>query len=155
VTWFLRFAVILGPIIGFWVTRRSAISLQRADEERLLHGLETGVIMRSPDGKYTEKHQPISTYEAYSLTARDRVVPHEIGQETDDNGVRAPRRALHKVRAALSRFYYADAVQKPTRQEIEEAHERAHDADADEIQELTEDTETYREVTSEAGGRDD
>ena len=146
VTWFLRFAVILGPILGFWVARRWAISLQRADQERLLHGLETGVIMRDADGKYTEKHQPISTYEAYSLTARDRVVPHELGPETDENGVRAPRRALHKARAALSRFYYADAVQKPTAQEIEEAHEHAHDAD--EIHELTEDTETYREVTS-------
>ncbi|MEU8225224.1 cytochrome bc complex cytochrome b subunit [Kribbella sp. NPDC048915] len=146
VTWFLRFAVILGPILGFWIARRWAISLQRADQERLLHGLETGVIMRDADGKYTEKHQPISTYEAYSLTARDRVVPHEIGPETDENGVRAPRRAINKVRAALSRFYYADAVQKPTAQEIEEAHEHAHDAD--EIHELTEDTETYREVTS-------
>ncbi|WP_350277126.1 cytochrome bc complex cytochrome b subunit [Kribbella sp. HUAS MG21] len=146
VTWFLRFAVILGPILGFWIARRWAISLQRADQERLLHGLETGVIMRSPEGKYTEKHQPISTYEAYSLTARDRVLPHELGPETDLNGVRAPRRALYKARAALSRFYYADAVQKPTAQEIEEAHEHAHDAD--EIHELTEDTETYREVTS-------
>jgi ubiquinol-cytochrome c reductase cytochrome b subunit len=102
--------------------------------------------MRDADGKYTEKHQPISTYEAYSLTARDRVVPHELGPETDENGVRAPRRALHKARAALSRFYYADAVQKPTTAELEEAHEHAHDAD--EIHELTEDTETYREVTS-------
>ncbi|MET9310190.1 cytochrome bc complex cytochrome b subunit [Kribbella sp. NPDC003505] len=146
VTWFLRFAVILGPILGFWIARRWAISLQRADQERLMHGLETGVIMRDADGKYTEKHQPISTYEAYSLTARDRVVPHELGPETDENGVRAPRRALHKARAALSRFYYADAVQKPTTQELEEAHEHAHDAD--EIHELTEDTETYREVTS-------
>ena len=146
VTWFLRFAVILGPILGFWIARRWAISLQRADQERLLHGLETGVIMRDADGKYTEKHQPISTYEAYSLTARDRVVPHELGPETDENGVRAPRRALHKARAALSRFYYADAVQKPTTAELEEAHEHAHDAD--EIHELTEDTETYREVTS-------
>ncbi|WP_133786123.1 cytochrome bc complex cytochrome b subunit [Kribbella sp. VKM Ac-2571] len=146
VTWFLRFAVILGPILGFWVARRWAISLQRADHDRLMHGLETGVIMRSPEGKYTEKHQPISTYEAYSITARDRLVPHEIGPETDENGVRAPRRALHKARAALSRFYYADAVQKPTTQELEAAHEHAHDAD--EIHELTEDTETYREVTS-------
>ncbi|MER7244667.1 cytochrome bc complex cytochrome b subunit [Kribbella sp. NPDC000426] len=144
VTWFLRFAVILGPILGFWVARRWAISLQRADQDRLLHGLETGVIVRDANGKYTEKHQPISTYEAYALTARARVVPHEIGPETDENGVRAPRRALHKARAALSRFYYADAVQKPTAQEIEEAHEHAHDAD--EIHELTEDTETYREA---------
>ncbi|WUS88222.1 cytochrome bc complex cytochrome b subunit [Kribbella sp. NBC_00709] len=146
VTWFLRFAVILGPILAFWVARRWAISLQRADHERLLHGLETGVIVRSPEGKYTEKHQPISTYEAYSLTARDRVLPYEIGPETDDNGVRAPRRALNKVRARLSRFYFADAIQKPTSQELEEAHEHAHDSD--EIHELTEDTETYREVTS-------
>lgn len=48
------------------------------------------------------------------------------------------------MRARLSRFYFADAVQKPTAHELETAH--AHDAD--EIHELTEDTETYREVTS-------
>jgi len=146
VTWFLRFAVILGPILAFWITRRVAISLQRADNDRLLHGLETGVIMRSPDGEYTEKHQPIGAFEAYELTARDRIVPHDIGPETDEHGVRAPRRALNKVRAALSRFYFADAVQKPTAQELEAAHAHAHDAD--EIHELTTETETYREVTS-------
>ncbi|MGW1345455.1 cytochrome bc1 complex cytochrome b subunit [Kribbella sp. NPDC002412] len=145
VTWFLRFAVILGPILAFWITRRIAISLQRADNERILHGLETGVIVRSPEGKYSEKHQPIGTYEAYELTARDRIEPMDIGPETDDNGVRAPRRALNKLRARLSRFYYADAVQKPTTHELEAAHEHAHDTD--EIHDLSE-TETYREVTS-------
>ncbi|MEV0803333.1 cytochrome bc complex cytochrome b subunit [Kribbella sp. NPDC050281] len=145
VTWFLRFAVFIGPVLAFWVTRRVAISLQRADNDRLMHGLETGVIVRSPEGKYTEKHEPISNYEAYSLTAHDRVVPLDIGPETDDNGVRAPRRALNKLRARLSRFYYADAIQKPTTHELEAAHEHAHDAD--EIHDLSE-TETYREVTS-------
>ncbi|MFI7066916.1 cytochrome bc complex cytochrome b subunit [Kribbella sp. NPDC050124] len=146
VTWFLRFAVILGPILAFWITRRIAISLQRADNERILHGLETGVIVRSPEGKYSERHQPIGTYEAYELTARDRIEPMDIGPETDDNGVRAPRRALNKLRAALSRFYYADAVQKPTTHELEAAHEHAHDSD--EIHDLSDETETYREVTS-------
>ena len=145
VTWFLRFAVFLGPVLAFWVTRRVAISLQRSDNDRLLHGLESGVIVRSPEGKYTEKHTPVSNYETYELTARDRVLPLEIGPETDDNGVRAPLRALNKVRARLSRFYYADAVQKPTREELDEGHEHAHDAD--EIHDLSE-TETYREVTS-------
>jgi ubiquinol-cytochrome c reductase cytochrome b subunit len=143
VTWFLRFAVILGPIIAFWIARRWAISLQRTDQKRLLHGLETGVIMRSPEGKYTEKHAPISQYEAYSLTARQRVLPLDIGPETDDNGVRVPRRAVNKLRAGLSRFYFADAVQKPTTHELEAAHEHAHDSD--EIHELTEETETYQE----------
>jgi ubiquinol-cytochrome c reductase cytochrome b subunit len=60
VTWFLRFAVILGPVIAFWIARRWAISLQGADQARLLHGLETSVITRSSKGEYTEKHQPIS-----------------------------------------------------------------------------------------------
>ncbi|TCC63454.1 cytochrome bc complex cytochrome b subunit [Kribbella pittospori] len=149
VTWFLRFAVVLGPIIGFWVARRWAISLQRADRDRLMHGLETGVIVRSPEGKYTEKHQTISRYESDTLTARETIEPYEVGPETDDNGVRAPRRVLNKARAALSRFYYADVVQKPTAQEIEAAHS------GDEIHELTEDTETYREVASGDGGRGD
>jgi ubiquinol-cytochrome c reductase cytochrome b subunit len=145
VTWFLRFAVFLGPVLAFWITRRIAISLQRADNDRLLHGLETGVIVRSPEGAYSEKHTPVGGYETYTLTARDRLLPLDIGPETDDNGVRAPRRALNKLRARLSRFYFADAVQKPTREELEDAH--AHGHDADEIHELTE-TETYREVTS-------
>ncbi|MFG1812745.1 cytochrome bc complex cytochrome b subunit [Kribbella sp. NPDC049174] len=146
VTWFLRFAVILGPILAFWITRRVAISLQRADNDRILHGLETGIIVRSPDGAYSEKHTPISTYEAYELTARDRNLPLDIGPETDDNGVRAPRRALNKLRARLSRFYFADAVQKPTREEVEDAHTHGH-GPGDEHEELS-DTETFREVTS-------
>jgi ubiquinol-cytochrome c reductase cytochrome b subunit len=146
VTWFLRFAVILGPILAFWITRRVAISLQRADNDRILHGLETGIIVRSPDGEYSEKHTPISTYEAYQLTARDRTLPLDIGPETDEHGVRAPRRALNKLRARLSRFYYADSVQKPTVEEVAEAHAHGH-APGDEHEELS-DTETFREVTS-------
>ncbi|WP_328995176.1 ubiquinol-cytochrome c reductase cytochrome b subunit [Kribbella sp. NBC_01245] len=127
VTWFLRFAVFLGPVIAFWATRRIAISLQRADRERLLHGLETGIIVRSPDGSYSERHAPISEFEAYTLTAHDRQTPLELGPETDENGVAAPRRALNKLRAKLSAFYFADAVQKPTAAELEEAHSHGHD----------------------------
>ncbi|MEV6412493.1 ubiquinol-cytochrome c reductase cytochrome b subunit [Kribbella sp. NPDC051718] len=126
VTWFLRFAVFLGPVLAFWATRRIAISLQRADNDRLLHGLESGIIVRTPEGSYYEKHTPISNYEAYELTARERLLPLDIGPETDDNGVRAPKRALNKVRARLSKFYFADAVQKPTAAEIEEAHAHGH-----------------------------
>jgi len=127
VTYVLRALVFLGPVIGFWVTRRICISLQRADRERILHGLETGVIMRSPDGEYTEKHHPIDLYETYTLTQHDRQVPHELGPDTDDNGVAAPRRALTKLRAKLSEFYFADNVAKPTRAELEAAHAHGHE----------------------------
>jgi ubiquinol-cytochrome c reductase cytochrome b subunit len=126
VTWFLRFAVFLGPVLAFWATRRIAISLQRADNDRILHGLESGIIVRTPEGEYYEKHTPISVHEAYGLTARERLLPLDIGPATDDNGVRAPKRALNKVRARLSKFYFADSVQKPTAAEIEDAHAHGH-----------------------------
>ena len=61
VTWFMRFAMFIGPVIAFIIARRWAISLQRHDRELLLHGYETGVIVRSPKGEYTEIHAPIST----------------------------------------------------------------------------------------------
>src|SRR6185437_11309432 len=56
ITWVCRVLVLIGPVIAFWIARRWALSLQRADYERLTHGLETGVIVRSPDGGYSEKH---------------------------------------------------------------------------------------------------
>ncbi|TWD84572.1 menaquinol-cytochrome c reductase cytochrome b subunit precursor [Kribbella amoyensis] len=117
ITWICRILIFAGPVLAFWVTRRIAISLQRADKERLLHGLETGVIVRRPDGEYVEAHSPISKYEAYELTARPRLEPLDPAPETDENGVANPRR--HRLRAALSRFYFADAVQKPTADELE------------------------------------
>ena len=59
ITYFNRVAVFIGPVIAFIITRRWCISLQRADNEKLLHGLESGVIMRDAQGGYTEKHVPL------------------------------------------------------------------------------------------------
>ena len=60
ITWFMRVAVFLGPVVAFVITKRWCISLQRHDNEKLLHGYETGIIMRSPEGGYSERHLPIS-----------------------------------------------------------------------------------------------
>src|SRR4051795_5935600 len=45
ITYFIRTAVIVLPPLAFFIARRWCISLQRKDEETLLHGYETGVIM--------------------------------------------------------------------------------------------------------------
>ena len=108
VAWFCRIAVLVGPVIAFWATRRICLSLQRADRDRVLYGRETGVVVRSPDGAYGERHTPIDDYERYALTRHDRQTPYELEPETDEHGVRAPRRALKKLRAKLSHFYYGD-----------------------------------------------
>ena len=125
ITYFMRAAIFIGPAIAFFVTRRWCISLQRHDEGKLLHGYETGVIMRSPEGGYSERHLPISEAEAYRLTARDRDQAWTPSQEVDENGVAAPGGRLDGIRGKLSTLMYADNVQKPTAAELEEAHHHA------------------------------
>jgi ubiquinol-cytochrome c reductase cytochrome b subunit len=51
--------VILGPVIGFVVTRSLCVALQHNEREVVHHGIETGVIIRSPDGGYTEVHRHV------------------------------------------------------------------------------------------------
>jgi ubiquinol-cytochrome c reductase cytochrome b subunit len=125
ITYFMRVAIFVGPVIAFIIARRWAISLQRADEAKLLHGYETGVIMRSPEGEYTERHLPINPTTAYTLTARDRDEVFELTSGEDANGVPAPGTRRNRLRARLSRFWFADNVQKPTREEYEEAQHHA------------------------------
>ncbi len=125
ITYFNRVAVFVGPLIAFYITRRWCISLQRHDQEKLLHGYETGVIMRSPEGGYSEKHLPLPVDRAYTLTARNRDEIYTLESDTDGNGVTAPGSRLQKVRARLSAALYADNIQKPTREELEAAHHHA------------------------------
>ena len=46
VTYVMRVAVFVVPPLVFHVARRWCLGLQRADRDRLLHGRETGVILR-------------------------------------------------------------------------------------------------------------
>jgi ubiquinol-cytochrome c reductase cytochrome b subunit len=125
ITYFMRAAVFIVPAIVFYVTRRWCIGLQRADNDRLLHGYETGIIMRSPEGGYSERHLPISEESAYTLSARNRDEIHEIESDVDENGVRAPGSRVEQIRAKLSHGMFADNVQKPSAEELEEARHHA------------------------------
>lgn len=120
-TWFLRIAVILGPVAGFIITRRICIGLQRRDQERLLHGRETGIVAQAPNGEYYEVHEPISDDEAYRITSYNRQVPYEVAPP-DEHGVPAPSGLMDRFRAKVSAFYFGPVLSKPTRAELEEAH---------------------------------
>ena len=122
ITWFLRIAIFVVPVIAFVVTKRICISLQRHDRERVLHGYESGVIVRSPDGSYTERHLPIPEEEVWTLTSRDRVKVAELESETDENGVRAPHHRVAKLHARASGFLHGDEAHAPTAEEVHEAH---------------------------------
>ena len=134
ITYFSRAAVFVLPVLAFIITRRWCISLQRKDNDDLLHGYETGIIMRSAEGGYTERHAPLDPARAYVLAARDRDpdVLHELeaGPDgPDQNGVEPPKRGLGArlagVRHQVRKLMYADNVQKPTAAELEAARHHA------------------------------
>ncbi|MFI6478412.1 cytochrome bc complex cytochrome b subunit [Nonomuraea sp. NPDC050663] len=58
VTIFFRYAVVIGPVVAFLVTRWICLGLQSADRHEAEHGVETGVIVRSPDGGFHERLVP-------------------------------------------------------------------------------------------------
>ncbi|MEP9380998.1 ubiquinol-cytochrome c reductase cytochrome b subunit [Nocardioides sp. KR10-350] len=123
ISYALRALVFVAPVVAFYITRRWCISLQRHDNETLLHGYETGIIMRSPEGEYSERHLPLDPARAYAMTVRDR------GRAGDDDELRPDGKPT--LRGRLRTLYYDDEVQKPTTEELEEAHHHAeHEAHA-------------------------
>jgi ubiquinol-cytochrome c reductase cytochrome b subunit len=126
VTYFLRVAVFVAPVLAFLIAKRVCIGLQRADQERLLHGAETGVIERDPSGSYSERHAPISVGEAYTLT-QHKQLPALLPAE--DGEVPAKQLKGENLRRKATRFYFIDDLRKPTRAELEEAAHHGHGDD--------------------------
>ncbi|WP_288818636.1 ubiquinol-cytochrome c reductase cytochrome b subunit [uncultured Micrococcus sp.] len=120
VLYFLRALFFLGPIIGFLITRRICLALQRKDRELVLHGHEAGVIEMSPEGGFHERHRQLTDYELYRLVSFDSprplpATPNRKGKVT----------GLEKARAGLSRLFYEERVEPVSRDELVEA--RSHD----------------------------
>ena len=130
ITYAMRVLVFVGPVVAFLITRRWCISLQRSDKEKLLHGYESGIIMRSTEGGYSERHLPLPPDRAYVLAARDRD-PDPLPEEgPDHNGVATPSRGpTRRLRHRLHHLFYADNVPKPTVDELEELDEGKHELD--------------------------
>ncbi|WP_375431612.1 cytochrome bc complex cytochrome b subunit [uncultured Friedmanniella sp.] len=126
VTYVLRVAVFVAPVLAFLITKRICIGLQRADRDRLLHGAETGIIERDPSGSYSERHAPISTGEAYALTQHQQNPALLPAAESD---VPAKQLRLEQLRRRATRFYFVDDLRKPDAAELEEAahHGNGHE----------------------------
>jgi ubiquinol-cytochrome c reductase cytochrome b subunit len=133
VTYFLRVAVFVGPVIAYIVTKRICIGLQRADQERLLHGAESAIIVRHPSGAYSEAHTPISQEEAYTLTQHKEQLP--LAPLTDQGDLTDKEFKAEQRRRKATRFYFLDTLRKPTRAELEASahhhddHGDGHDGD--------------------------
>jgi ubiquinol-cytochrome c reductase cytochrome b subunit len=112
--WFFRFAVTLGPFIAFEIARRWALGLQNHERKILEHGVETGIVVRLPNGQYVEKTRPFDEDEVAVIRSRrlPRVLPPP---QPDERGVepREARSPIAKLRYRLNRLYAADVVPLP------------------------------------------
>ncbi|WP_203569180.1 cytochrome bc1 complex cytochrome b subunit [Aestuariimicrobium ganziense] len=142
VTYFMRVAVFVAPVIAFIITKRICLSLQRADAEKVLHGSESGIIVRSPEGGYSEAHVPITADEAFSLTQHERAEIAVPTPNLDDRGVKTKGKRVSGLRARLAQWFLGDEIAPPTRAEIEAARHRTPtspdlpEVEADEQREL-------------------
>jgi ubiquinol-cytochrome c reductase cytochrome b subunit len=126
-THFFRAAVFVGPVVAFLVTKRLCISLQRRDRDLVLHGRESGRIIRTAEGRFFEAHEPIDEYTRWPLVAYSHYEALPAGAATDKNGVRRKEARKEKLRAKLAHFYFADTIAPVTPAELAAAHHGGHD----------------------------
>jgi len=106
------------PPLAFIITKRLCLSLQRSDRELVLHGTETGRLVRMPSGEFVEIHEPISPQKRFILTSHEQSGALEL-PDTDSRGVKRPGGLKNKLRVRLSKAH-AVGVPKVTSDEIKE-----------------------------------
>ncbi|MFG2342908.1 cytochrome bc1 complex cytochrome b subunit [Streptomyces phaeochromogenes] len=122
ITWFVRIAFFVVPVIAFVITRRVCMGLQRIDREKVLHGRESGVIRRLPHGEFVEVHEPLTPAQRFTLTQHEQDLPYDVGPLVDANGVERKVKPSQRLRARLARAMYGQNAQipKPTVEEYRE-----------------------------------
>ncbi|MFD5328892.1 cytochrome bc complex cytochrome b subunit [Streptomyces sp. NPDC127092] len=110
ITWLLRVALVLGPVLAFAVTKRICLALQAADRRRLTRGEETRQVEQAVYGELSGRHRPVPADVRYRLLVRESPEPLALPEDGP-----VPRRL--RLRAALSRFLLADRVVLPARAE--------------------------------------
>jgi ubiquinol-cytochrome c reductase cytochrome b subunit len=126
----LQVSLFVVPVVTFIVTKRIALSLQRRDRDLLLHGRETGRILRLPSGEFLEIHEPVDEETRAKIMAKADVEPLALPEAVDEHGVANPEAKKGRRRAKVSGFFYKDNVPLPTEEELAAArHHLEHELD--------------------------
>lgn len=121
ITQTFRVGIFVIPVIVFWSAKRIALSLQRRDIDRLMHGNETGKVLRLPHGEFIEVHAPLNERDRARILSKPVATPLPLPEATDAAGVRTPGYARKRLQAKLSGFFLRDTVAMPSDAEITEA----------------------------------
>jgi ubiquinol-cytochrome c reductase cytochrome b subunit len=82
-TWAGRIGLLVLPPLAYFLTYRACLGLQQHDREVLAHGVETGIIKRTVDGRFYEVHQPLAEPDEHGhaeLDYRGWVVPKKMNR---------------------------------------------------------------------------
>ncbi|MFI7708067.1 cytochrome bc complex cytochrome b subunit [Nonomuraea sp. NPDC049480] len=101
-TWIFRVAFVVGPVLAFVVTRRLCLGLQARDRHTIEHGVETGRIVRGPEGGFTEVQRPTTDEEKAKHAPPALPVPP--APPPVRNG-EVPPPARHRIREAIHRSW--------------------------------------------------
>jgi len=83
-TWVGRIGSIVFPVLAYLITYRLCLGFQHHDREVLEHGVETGIVRRSPTGEFYEVHQPLGEVDehghAIPLAYQGAAVPKRMNE---------------------------------------------------------------------------
>ncbi|MGF2947734.1 cytochrome bc1 complex cytochrome b subunit [Microbacterium alcoholitolerans] len=117
----LQALLFVGPVLGYFITKRICIALQKKDREIVLHGYESGRIVRLPGGEFVEVHQPVDVYDRWKL------IDYEVYEPLVVRPNAKGRIPWHQnLRSSLSRWFYEDRLLPLTQAQIEEADAHQH-----------------------------
>ena len=105
----LQFSLFLGPVLAYFVTKRICLALQKKDRQIVLHGYESGRIVRLPGGEYIEVHEPVDEFERWRLVTFNDYEPLMIRPNAAG---RIP--VTERARAAMSRWFFEDRIEPVT-----------------------------------------
>jgi len=122
ITQALRILLFVVPPLAYWVTKRICMSLQRRDHDLVLHGRESGRVVRTAEGRFFEVHEPIPEHARWTLVQHETLTPLQLTASVDANGVRRRSTRRERLRAKVSSFYFTDGVHPVTPAELVAAH---------------------------------
>ena len=137
ITQALRILLFVVPPLAYWVTKRICMSLQRRDHDLVLHGRESGRVVRTAEGRFFEVHEPLPEHARWTLVQHETLTPLQLTASVDANGVRRRSTRRERLRAKVSSFYFTDGVHPVTPAELVAAH---HDGSAREAIETGQDS---------------
>jgi ubiquinol-cytochrome c reductase cytochrome b subunit len=131
----LQALLIIGPVIAYFVTKRICIALQKKDREILLHGYESGRIVRLPGGEYIEVHQPVDEFDRWKLIDAEDYAPLVVRPNAKGQIPRSEH-----LRSGLSRWFFEDRLAPLSQAELDAAaahqHHEIEHLDSEEAEEI-------------------